>query len=254
MILAIDVGNTNIVIGCIDDEKTYFEERLSTDSSKTALELAYGIKAALELYSIDIKEIEGAIVSTVVPSITMSIISAVEKLIGKTPIVVGPGVKTGLNIKIDDPRSVGSDLIAAAVAGINGFGAPLFIIDMGTATTISVIDKDGMYIGGLIAPGVNLSMSALTNNTAQLPDVRIEGKCRAIGRSTAECMKSGVILGCASMIDGMIERMTKELGYAAPVIATGGLASTVVPMCNTKITLCDDLVLKGLNIIYRKNK
>ena len=142
MILAIDMGNSNIVIGCIDDEKTYFVERLSTDKSKTALEYAMGFKTVLELYSIDIKKIDGAIISSVVPPLINAIVSAVEKIIGKTPMVVGPGLKTGLNIKMDNPKTVGSDLIVDAVAGIREYGAPLIIIDMGTATTMSVVDKD----------------------------------------------------------------------------------------------------------------
>ncbi len=254
MILAIDMGNSNIVIGCIDDERTYFVERLSTDKSKTALEYAMGFKTVLELYSIDIKKIDGAIISSVVPPLLNAIVSAVEKIIGKSPLVVGPGLKTGLNIKMDNPKTVGSDLIVDAVAGIREYGAPLIIIDMGTATTMSVVDKDANYIGGIIAPGVRLSMEALASNAAQLYRVSLEAPKKAIGKNTIDCMKSGLLLGTASTIDGMIDRMEEELGYQTTVVATGGLAKVVIPLCKHEIIVEDDLLLKGLKIIYDKNR
>ena len=253
MILAIDMGNTNIVIGCIDDEKIYFTERLSTDKSKTDLEYAMAFKTVMELYNIDTDKIEGAIISSVVPPIVNSLVRAVEKIIGKTPYVVGPGLKTGLNIKMDNPKTVGSDLIVDAVAGIKEYGAPLIIIDMGTATTMSVVDKDSNYIGGIIAPGVRLSMEALSSNAAQLYKVSLEQPEKAIGKNTIDCMKSGLVLGEACMMDGLIERMEEELGYKATIIATGGLAKVVVPLCKREIIVDDDLLLKGLKIIYDKN-
>ncbi len=253
MILAIDMGNTNIVIGCIDDEKIYFTERLSTDKSKTDLEYAMAFKTVLELYDIDTEKIEGAIISSVVPPIVNSLVRAVEKIIGKTPYVVGPGLKTGLNIKMDNPKTVGSDLIVDAVAGIKEYGAPLIIIDMGTATTMSVVDKDSNYVGGIIAPGVRLSMEALSSNAAQLYKVSLEQPQKTIGKNTIDCMKSGLILGEACMMDGLIERMEDELGYKSTIIATGGLAKVVVPLCKREIIIDDDLLLKGLKIIYDKN-
>lgn len=254
MILAIDMGNTNIVIGCIDDEKTYFVERLSTDKSKTALEYAVSFKTVLELYSIDIEKIDGAIISSVVPPLVNVLTNAVEKIVGKTPYVVGPGLKTGLNIKMDNPKTVGSDLIVDAVAGIKEYGAPLIIIDMGTATTMSVVDKDNNYIGGIIAPGVRLSMEALASNAAQLYRVSLEAPKKAIGKNTIDCMKSGLLLGTASMIDGLIDRMEEELGYKTTVVTTGGLSKVVTPLCKHNIIIDDDLLLKGLKIIYDKNR
>ncbi len=254
MILAIDMGNTNIVVGCIDKEKTYFIERLSTDKSKTAMEYAVSIKTVLELYSINICEIEGVIISSVVPPLIHTISGAVEKVVGKPPLVVGPGLKTGLNIKMDNPKTVGSDLIVDAVAGIKELGAPLIIIDMGTATTISVVDKDENYIGGIIAPGVRLSMEALASNTAQLYRVSLDKPRKTIGKNTIDCMKSGLVLGAASMMDGLIDRIEEELGYHAPVVATGGLAPVVIPLCKHDIMIKDDLLLKGLMIIYDKNR
>ena len=174
MILTIDMGNSNIVIGCIDDEKIYFVERLSTDSSKTALEYAIGFKTVLELYAIESARIEGAIISSVVPPLTNVIKEAIEKIIGKSPLVVGPGIKTGLNPQMDNPKQVGSDLIVDAVAGINEYGAPLIVIDMGTATTLSVIDKNKNYIGGAILTGLKLSMEALSSRASQLFNVSLD--------------------------------------------------------------------------------
>lgn len=254
MILAVDVGNTNIVVGCVELDKNLFTERISTDASKTGFEYAMIFKSVFELHSIDKADIEGAIISNVVPSLQSSISEAVTKLIGKKPLVVGPGLKTGLNIKLDDPRSVGSDLIATAVAGIKEYGAPLLIIDMGTATTISVIDKNGAYVGGMISPGIGISMNALATNTALLPGVSLEGSFRAVGRSTAECMKSGIVLGCASMLDGMIDRMQEEMGYEACIVATGGWAKNLIPLCKHSIKVDEDLLIKGLKTLFDKNK
>lgn len=254
MILAIDMGNTNIVIGCIDDEKIYFEERLSTDRSKTALEYAIGFKTVLELYSIQSEDIEGAIISSVVPQLTNVIKQAVEKIVGKTPLVVGPGIKTGLNLHMDNPKTVGSDLIVDAVAGIDEYGAPLIIVDMGTATTLSVVDQNKNYVGGAILTGLRLSMEALAQRTSQLFNVGLEVPRQAIGKNTTDCLKSGIVLGNAACIDGMIERMEEELGYKTTVIATGGLAHVVIPECKREIIIDDNLLLKGLKVIYDKNR
>lgn len=254
MILAIDMGNTNIVIGCIDDEKIYFEERLSTEKTKTALEYAMGFKTVLELYDISVEEIEGAIISSVVPSLTKVLADAVIKIIGKAPFIVGPGLKTGLNIHMDNPRQVGSDLIVDAVAGIAEYGAPLIVIDMGTATTMSVVDKHKNYIGGVIMPGLRLSVEALASGAAQLFNVGLEAPKQVIGKNTSDCMKSGIVMGNAACIDGMIDRFEEELGYPVKVVATGGMAKVVIPLCKHDIVVDDSLLLKGLNVIYQKNK
>ncbi len=263
MILAIDMGNTNIVIGCIDDEKVYFEERLATDLSKTELEYVVIFKTVLELYGIDSNAISGAIISSVVPQLVNIIRSAVEKLIDITPMVVGPGVKTGLNILMDEPRRVGSDLIVDAVAAIKEYGAPVIVIDMGTATTMSVVDAKGNYVGGVILPGIRVSVDALVSRTAQLSRISLEAPGHVIGKNTLDCMKSGVIYGNASCIDGMIDRLAGELGVKLAeeedkpgnmrVIATGGLAGVIVPECRHEITVDQALLLKGLKIIYDKN-
>lgn len=253
MILAIDMGNTNIVIGCIDDEKIHFVERMSTDQSKTELEYAISFKNVLELYKIDVAQIEGVIISSVVPPLVNTIKRAVKKVVNKSPKIVGPGIKTGLNILMDNPAQVGSDMIVSAVAGLKEYGAPLIFVDMGTATTISVIDENKNYIGGAILPGAYTALNALVSNTAQLPRISMEAPKKVIGKNTIDCMKSGMIYGNAACIDGMIERMEAELGTAATVVATGGLASSVVPHCKKKIIIDDALLLKGLKLIYDKN-
>lgn len=253
MLLAIDMGNTNIVIGCIKDDKIIFVERLSTDRSKTELEYAVSFKTVFELYGIKAEDIKGAIISSVVPPLTGIIRKAVEKIIGHKPMAVGPGIKTGLNILMDNPKTVGADLIVDAVAGISEYGAPLVIIDMGTATTISVVDKERNYIGGMIIPGIRVSMDSLVNQTSQLPRISFDTPEKVIGTNTVDCMKSGIINGNAAMIDGMIDRIEEELGYPVKVVATGGLAGVVVPNCKKEIITDDSLLLKGLNIIYHKN-
>ena len=254
MILAIDIGNTNIVIGCCDDEKIYFIERLSTNYPKTELEYAISFKNVLELYGIDPAQIEGGIISSVVPPITYIVRASAEKVLGKTVKIVGPGVKTGLNILMDNPAQVGSDRIVNAVAAINEYPAPLIIIDMGTATTFCVVDGKKNYIGGMILPGVRISLDALTSRTSQLSRISIEAPKKTIGKNTIDCMKSGIIHGNAACIDGMVRRIEHELGERATVLATGGLAKKIVPYCDQKIIVDDELLLKGLRLIYNKNK
>lgn len=254
MILAIDIGNTNIVIGCCDDEKIYFIERLSTNHPKTELEYAISFKNVLELYGIDPSQIEGGIISSVVPPITNIVRASAEKVLGKTVKIVGPGVKTGLNILMDNPAQVGSDRIVNAVAAINEYPAPLIIIDMGTATTFCVVDEKKNYIGGMILPGVRISLDALTSRTSQLSRISIEAPKKTIGKNTIDCMKSGIINGNAACIDGMVQRIERELGQKATVLATGGLAKKIVPYCEQQIIVDDELLLKGLRLIYNKNK
>ena len=254
MILAIDIGNTNIVIGCCDDETIYFIERLSTNIPKTELEYAISFKNVLEIYGIDPAQIEGGIISSVVPPITNIVRSSAEKVLGKPVKIVGPGVKTGLNILMDNPAQVGSDRIVNAVAAINEYPVPLIIIDMGTATTFCVVDDKKNYIGGMILPGVRISLDALTSRTSQLSRISIEAPKKTIGKNTIDCMKSGIIHGNAACIDGMVQRIEKELGQKATVLATGGLAKKIVPYCEQDIVIDDELLLKGLRLIYNKNK
>ena len=249
MILAVDIGNTNIVIGCMEQEKIYFVERVSTDTSKTELEYVVEFKTLLELYRIGLGEITGCIIASVVPPLNNVVKTAMEKLFRLTPLLVGPGVKTGLNILMDNP----ADLIVNAVAGLQYYGAPIIMIDMGTATTISVVDEKKNYIGGMILPGVKVSLDSLVNRTSQLPRISLEPPKKVIGKNTIDCMKSGIIMGQAACIDGMTQRIQEELGYQATVVATGGLAGSIIPYCRQNVIHDDELTLKGLNIIYHKN-
>ena len=254
MILAIDVGITNIVVGCIDDRKTYFIERLSTNRTKTELEYAVDLKNVLDIYHIKKTEIEGCIISSVVPQITNIVKLAAEKILKKNAIVLGPGVKTGLNIMMDNPGQLGADQVADAVAGISGYPVPLILIDMGTATTASVVNSKKQYVGGMILPGVGVSLDALTARASQLSGISIDAPRHVIGKNTIECMKSGVLYSNAAALDGIIDRIEEELGEKATVVATGGLAKKIVPHCKREIILDEELLLRGLLIIYEKNK
>ena len=254
MILAIDIGNTNIVVGCIDDKKTYFIERLSTNRTKTELEYAVDIKNVLDIYHIKKTEIEGCIISSVVPQITNIAKLAAEKILKKEAIVLGPGVKTGLNIMMDNPGQLGADQVADAVAGIVNYPVPLILIDMGTATTASVVNSRKQYVGGMILPGVGVSLDALTARASQLSGISIDAPKHVIGKNTIECMKSGVLYSNAAALDGIIDRIEEELGEKATVVATGGLAKKIVPHCKRKVILDEELLLRGLLYIYEKNR
>lgn len=254
MILAVDIGNTNIVLGCIKDREILFRERIYTNQHATDLEYAANIKTAMEMHDIEPKSINGAIISSVVPTVTSVCGAAIKKLTDVEPMVVGPGIKTGLSIVIDNPAQLGSDLVVDAVAGITEYEAPMIIIDMGTATTLSVIDKNQKYIGGMIMTGMAVSADALIARTAQLPKIAFEKPKKVIGSNTVDCMKSGLMYANAGALDGAIERIEEELGEKCTIVATGGLAGVVTPLCKTDIILDDDLLLKGLMYIYYKNK
>ena len=253
MILAIDMGNTNTVIGGIDETKTYFIERVTTDQNRTDTEYAVTIKNVLEMHEIHPSAIEGAILSSVVPPLNSTILRAVEKVVGIRPLLVGPGIKTGINILMDNPKTLGSDLIVDVAAAIHEHPLPLVVIDMGTATTMSVADKHGNYIGGVILPGVKVALNSLVSNTAQLPRINLDVPRRVIGKNTVECMRNGIMLGNAAMLDGLIDRMEAELGETATLVSTGGLARFITPLCRHTIIYDDALLLKGLLILYRKN-
>lgn len=254
MILAIDIGNTNIVVGCIDSEKTYFIERVSTVRTKTELEYAVDLKTILDIYHIKRTMLEGCIISSVVPQITNIVKLGAEKILKQDVMVLGPGTRTGLNILMDNPATLGADLVADAVAGIKHYPVPLIIIDMGTATTLCVVDEHKNYIGGMILPGVGISLDALTARASQLSGIGIEPPKRVISKNTIECMKSGVLYSSAGAIDGCIERMEEELGMPTTVVATGGLAKKIIPYCKRDIILDEELLLKGLYVIYEKNR
>lgn len=254
MILTVDVGNSNIVLGGVEGDEIVFEARLRTDATKTSDEYCIDLKMILEVYGIDRNQIEGSIIASVVPQVLNSMQTAIKKLTGKAALVVGPGLKTGLNIQIENPAQTGADLVVGCVAALREHKAPMIIVDMGTATTMIVLDKNSAMIGGCIMPGVKISLDALTDRTALLPGLQLDQPKKAIGRNTIDCMRSGIMIGAACMIDGMIERMEAELGYETTVIATGGIAKFVIPMCRKKIVYDKDLLVKGLAALYRDNK
>ena len=253
MILTIDIGNTNIELGVVDEQGIVFQERISTDIDRTELEYAVLIKNALEVHGLTGDEITGSIMSSVVPPLVHIIKSAIKKLIGITPMVVGAGLKTGLDIKIDNPKTLGADIVVDSVAAKEIYGAPCIVIDMGNATTITVISKNGDYVGGVIVPGVRSSLEALVSDTSQLPRVSLSSPKRFICTNTIDCMKSGIINGQAALVDGMIDRFWQELGYQTNVVATGGLSRVIIPKCNHDITLNNDLMMVGLKLIYDRN-
>ena len=255
MLLAIDIGNSNVVIGCLDEEHNANKLfRMVTDLKKTEDEYAAEMKMILEFNDVDCAKFEGAIICSVVPPLTEIFRVAVHKITGKCALIVGTGVKTGLNIMIENPASLGSDLVATGVAAMADYKLPVIIFDMGTATTITVVDKKGNYIGGAIFPGVALSMNALSSGTSLLQKVPIEAPDKYINTTTLESMQSGAVFGTASMMDGMIDRFEEELGEQCSVVATGGIASRIVPHCRHNVVYDENLLLRGLGMIYRRNK
>jgi len=253
MILAVDIGNSNIVFGGVEDDEIIFEARIRTDSTKTSDEYCVDLKIILDVYHVKPEDIEGGIISSVVPQVLNSIKTAILKLTGKQVLVVGPGLKTGLNIKIDNPAQTGADLVVGCVAALREHKPPMIVIDMGTATTMIVLDASGAMIGGSISPGVKISMDALTAGTALLPGLQLDQPKKAIGRNTIDCMRSGIMMGAACMLDGMVERMEAELGQKTTVVITGGIAKFVAPMCRREMIYDKDLLVKGLVALYRDN-
>lgn len=253
MIMAVDIGNTHVCVGTLDGLETKNMYRLQTNIGRTDSEYAVLMHQLMQLTGMDHEHYDGAIISSVVPQLTGVLKSAIKLVTGCDALVVGPGVKTGLNIRIDDPGSLGADLVVGAVAALHKHKPPLILIDMGTATTVSVLDEKGGFLGGAIMAGVNLSLNALNSGTSQLPKIDLHNPGEVIGRNTDECMKSGAVYGTACMIDGMIDRVEKELGQKATVIGTGGLAPVIMRHCTHEILLEDDLLLLGLGVIYQKN-
>jgi type III pantothenate kinase len=253
MLLTIDIGNSHTVIGCFEGERIVHVLRMVSDRIKTMDEYAAELDGILRFNGIDAKLIDKAIISSVVPPITPTLRDAVTRLTDCRPLIVGAGIKTGLNIHIEDTTELGADAVCVSVAALEKYGAPCAIVDMGTATKILVLDETGTYIGGAIAPGVMISADALTSRASLLPSVSLEAPRRAISGVTTDAMKSGIVLGAAAMVDGMIRRFSDELGYELTVVATGGIAGRIVPHCREKITLDENLILEGLRLLYEKN-
>lgn len=254
MIFTVDVGNTNIVLGLFDNDELKFVSRVATEASKTEDQYAIDFNNVLSLYGYKKEQIDGAIISSVVPPLASTLKRALQKLFPCKILTVSAGIKTGLNIRIDDPATLGSDMVCAAVGALSKYPMPCIVFDLGTATTISAMGENGEFLGGSILPGVKVSLKALSGAAAQLPDVGTElAGDMVFGTNTIDSMRSGLILGNASMMDGMIDRYRGVLGENASVVATGGMASVIAPYCKRDIIVDDTLLLDGLYLIYKKN-
>ena len=253
MILTIDIGNSTITLGGVQGDEIRFECRINTDRVKTSDTYCIDLKTLFEIYGVELGTIEGVIIASVVPQVLNTVRTAIRKLLGTEPLVVGPGLKTGLNIKLENPGQMGADLVAAGVAALREHKPPLVIIDMGTATTMSVLDPEGAHLGGCVCPGLRISLEALTGRTSLLPGIQLDSPRQAIGRNTADAMRSGIMYGNAAMLDGMIDRFREETGWDFTVVATGGLAKRVVPLCRHRIVYDRHLIIKGLAALYRDN-
>lgn len=254
MVLAVDIGNTNVVLGCFEGEEIRFLGRLATDRGATELDYTVQIRNLLKLNEMSGASFEGAIICSVVPAVIGNMKEAVKLLVKKNVIVVGPGLKTGLKINIDNPGGLGADRVADAVGAVSQYPLPLITIDMGTATTIGVVDENKSFIGGMIVPGVMVSLNALSGGTSQLPHISLEPPKQPIGRNTVDCMRGGIVYHNAAGVDGMISRIEDQLGKKCTVVVTGGLSPSIIPYCRHQMIYDRDLLLKGMRVIYNKNK
>jgi type III pantothenate kinase len=253
MIFVVDVGNTNIVLGVYEGKSLLHHWRLSTDRSATADEYGIMIYNLFQISGIRVEEIEGVIISSVVPPLMFTLEQLSTKYLKKTPLIVGPGIKTGLNIRIENPREMGADRIVNAVAGIELYGTPLIIVDFGTATTFDYIDEAGHLLGCSIAPGIGISMEALYQHAAKLPRIELVHPKTTVGRNTVTSMQAGIVFGFAGQADGIVDRMREEFALTAKVVATGGLAELISAESKTIQIVNPLLTLQGLQIIYERN-
>ncbi|MBO4637805.1 MAG: type III pantothenate kinase [Clostridiales bacterium] len=253
MIFAADIGNTHILVGGFEDKKILFTELLTTNITATDIEYGSLIEKVLTVNGHSLSSVTGAVISSVVPAVTATVSNAVERFTHVKPLIVGPGVKTGLKIKIDNPAQLGPDLVVSAVAGIKEYPVPQINIYMGTATAFSLIDKDKTFRGTSIGAGVGVSADALSKNTSQLPEVALETPHKVIGTNTVDSIKSGIMYQNAAKVDGMIDRIEEEYGSECTVIATGRYAPSIIPLCRHKIVCDRYLILKGLMEVYSRN-
>lgn len=253
MLLAIDVGNTNIMLGVFEEDKIRVCWRIATHRDNTDDELGIIFKNLLREDNLSVSDITSVVISSVVPPLMYSLEKMSNKYFSLKPLVVGPGVKTGLNILLDNPREVGADRIVNAVAGYSLYGGPLVIVDFGTATTFCVITENGDYLGGAIAPGIGISTEALFEKAAKLPRVELQKPRQIIGKDTISSMQSGIIYGFAGQVDGIVRRIFKELSLKPLVVATGGLANLIAPESETIDHVNPLLTLEGLRMIQRRN-
>lgn len=254
MILVFDVGNTNIVMGAYQDSRLLKHWRIRTDNQRTCDEYGVLIKSLFDYDGLDLAAVEAVAISSVVPSLTMEMEWMADKYFSCRPLLVGPGIKTGLAIKYDNPREVGADRVVNAVAAYHKYGGNLIIIDFGTATTFCVVNEKGEYLGGAIAPGIKISMEALFARAAKLPRVELVRPRSLIGRNTVASMQAGIVYGFVGQVEGIINRMKKELGINPRVIATGGLAGVIARETDAIEVVDEFLTLDGLRIIYELNR
>ena len=254
MLLVLDMGNTNITLGVYDGKKLLLQSRIATDRTKMEDQYAVELMDLMRLYKLESTAFDGAILASVVPPLNHAICGAVKKAVGVTPLLVGPGTKTGLNLRIDNPSTLGADLLVGAVAAVEAVGYPCIIWDLGTATTVSVVDDKGAFRGGAIIPGIQTALAALAAGTSLLPQISVDAPDKVIGTNTIACLQSGAVFGNAALIDGMNTRIVEELGYDATVVVTGGLGREIAPQCRTKVQYISELLLDGLRLIYEKNK
>ena len=253
MILTLSVENTSVVMGVFKGDSLLFTSRMATDRAKTGDEYAISLQSVLTLHGISPSDLEGGIISSVVPALIQAIKEALRLVLGKEPMVVGPGVKTGVNILMDNPAALGSDQVAGAAAALADYPLPLIVIEMDTATTFLVINEKKNFVGTAIAPGVAISAAALASACDQLPRISLEQPKEVIGKNTVDSMRSGSVYGAASMLDGMIARMEHQLGCSCNLVATGSMAPAIVPYCLSPIQVDETLILRGLRLIYEKN-
>jgi type III pantothenate kinase len=254
MLLTVDVGNTNIVYGLFEGVRLMHQFRVESARGRTADEYAVQLRALLDMNGVDRGAVDAAIIACVVPSLTEPMVQLVERAFGQTALVVGPGIRTGMAILIENPREVGADRIADAVAGYEKAKGGVVVVDFGTSTNFDCVSPRGEYMGGLLAPGLQISADALFARAAKLPRVEIAKPSRVVGKNTVHAMQSGIVYGYVGLVDGIVERVIAELGYPCMVIATGGLAPLIAPLSKTIVEVDDVLTLVGLRILYERNR
>ncbi|EUJ28799.1 pantothenate kinase [Listeria floridensis FSL S10-1187] len=254
MILVIDVGNTNCTLGVYEDDTLLRTFRMATDKARTADELGMLVLSFFAQAELNAKEVEAAVICSVVPPVMHAITTMCHRYFEIEPLIVGPGIKTGLNLKVDNPREIGADRIVNAVAAIKEYGKPVIVVDFGTATTFCYIDESGMYRGGAIAPGIMISAEALYTRAAKLPRVDLAEPEYVVGKSTVSSMQAGIYYGFIGQCEGIIKQMKAETDSNPTVVATGGLARFITEKSNLVDIVDPFLTLKGLNLLYKRNK